>query len=369
MKYKKISITKIVGELGYKDWQKIQQEVNAISGFKSIFTDKELHALTNYKLSKLRRSSYENLHSAEFLLEKRTSACVDSFTIEFSDRVYLWINKQRRSISAFVAVFQCPECEKIYKVDCNPSRYDRKTSLCKKCQKKWLHKFTSYQENYENSMLKTYGVRRPLQDKKIRERMQQTMFDRHGVDFAMQSAEIRKHHAQSMMEKFGRDNFFRGINPLKEFQTFKERGFLSRFELSVSQCCIDIFGTHTLCCQTKKHKFLNVSDQKWYAPDFFDAKRNIIIEFNGDFFHANPEVYVNTTKLFNRGLTFVEIREREEHRFAVLRQHAKHVYVVWEKDWKVQPNVVLVMLKEIRDAYDKNTFVSPEKLLGWQPQQ
>jgi len=265
-------------------------------------------------------------------------------------------------ISRFYAYFICPNCSDYYRVECNPARAHKSTSLCKSCQKKWLHKFLSYRKAYECSMLKKHGVKRPIQSKRIREKMQKTMIKNHGVPFSMQSKEVQKKHAFSVLKNYSRDNYLRNYNTWNCRKKL-DRRVGSKLEQAVASECLNIFGDQSLCVHTKKHKLNHL--KKWYSPDFYDPTHNLIIEINGDFFHANPAVY-DENKIFLRGQTFKELRKDEIQRYEVLKQYS-NVYIVWEYDWKYNKSGVLQMLKEIKHAHDTKTFVSREKLLGWQP--
>jgi hypothetical protein len=66
-------------------------------------------------------------------------------------------------------------------------------------------------------------------------------------------------------------------------------------------------------------------------------------------------------------MKFEEIRTRERERFDVLNTFCDSVYVVWELNWKKDPERVIQILKEIKNAHDEATLFPREKLLGWQP--
>jgi hypothetical protein len=215
-------------------------------------------------------------------------------------------------------------------------------------------------------MLAKYGVTRPYKSGILLEKAQQTMLKRHGAKFSMQVPSIVEKHAKSMIENWGRDNFFRGVNAWEMFSNYplKERGFVSKLETDVANIFLTIFGDDCCSCLTKKHKICH--DGKYYSPDLYDQSRNLIIEVNGDFFHANPDVY-DASKTFNRGLSFDDVRKCEDDRYDVLKKHSKFTYIIWEFDWKNRRDDIIQMLETIKNACDNNTFVQKEKLLGWQP--
>jgi hypothetical protein len=75
---------------------------------------------------------------------------------------------------------------------------------------------------------------------------------------------------------------------------------------------------------------------KYYFLDFYIAELNLAIEFNGDFFHANPKIYESDAKLmwFN-DLTSSDIHKNDEKKLnAIKNDHDIDVIIVWESDYK-----------------------------------
>lgn len=74
---------------------------------------------------------------------------------------------------------------------------------------------------------------------------------------------------------------------------------------------------------------------KLYLLDFFDRRQNKIIEFNGDLWHANPEIFKenDTPNPYERKKTSKEIWEKDQARYAILAEMNYSVLVIWEKDY------------------------------------
>lgn len=65
----------------------------------------------------------------------------------------------------------------------------------------------------------------------------------------------------------------------------------------------------------------------------YDIKhQNCIIEFNGDYWHANPAIYTETAKI--RGKTALEIRNRDMLKLQTAHQCGLRTLVVWESEFK-----------------------------------
>ena len=77
-----------------------------------------------------------------------------------------------------------------------------------------------------------------------------------------------------------------------------------------------------------------------YKIDFLvnDIKR--CIEFNGDNFHANPEIYTSTDtpNPFDHNLTASEIWKRDLERLAFIKQSGYTTLVVWENEFNLDRN-------------------------------
>lgn len=81
---------------------------------------------------------------------------------------------------------------------------------------------------------------------------------------------------------------------------------------------------------------------------------NKIIEFFGDYWHANPDVY-NTddviSKFERHGRSLNEIRRKDSDRVRILEQLGYEVLIVWEADYKRDPETTVKKCKEfLNDA-------------------
>jgi len=86
-------------------------------------------------------------------------------------------------------------------------------------------------------------------------------------------------------------------------------------------------------------------------PDYVLGKH--IIEFNGDFWHANPKIYKENDVLtkFNKTYDIAKnIWDSDTHRLDILRALGFKVLVVWESDYTSDPErTVTECVKFLRD--------------------
>lgn len=73
---------------------------------------------------------------------------------------------------------------------------------------------------------------------------------------------------------------------------------------------------------------------------------NKIIEFNGDFWHANPKLYESTFYNLKTHCTAQEIWNVEYERTKRLLDSGYKVLVIWEFDWINNRETVLLKVKE-----------------------
>lgn len=86
-----------------------------------------------------------------------------------------------------------------------------------------------------------------------------------------------------------------------------------------------------------EHSFaLPYNDAKSYYV--YDIKiGNKLIEYNGDFWHANPAIYDET--FFNKisKKSAIEIWGKEFHKEDVANSHGYQLYRIWESDYRKDP--------------------------------
>lgn len=70
-----------------------------------------------------------------------------------------------------------------------------------------------------------------------------------------------------------------------------------------------------------------------FFVDFYIPEKNVIIEFYGDYWHANPLFYNNTDMIKSRQAS--EIWREDENRIQSIKEYTKcSIIIVWESDYK-----------------------------------
>ena len=355
----------------HTNWDTLLHEINHETGFinlsesnRVIFQALGTIAIDNSNM----QFSYENVRLASYILVQDEKIVCKSIKVlrqntkncGLSKRITLEINGINCLPSNCKAVFICPTCDEEYIVDLIPARcLSRKTSLCKKCQKKILHKTPSYNKNYENAMIAKYGCTRPIQHADILNKMKNTMLSKHGVPYAMQSDIVKQKHADNMERKYGIRNWFQNKNPRTE-------GWISTSNISlIEKKFVDdlIAALYTIDIKIYSYKtrqYVRNCEGIIIMPDVYIPQAKLIIEFYGDYWHANPKIYKDISKLF-LGCTAAEVHNNDAIRIKTLLDNLEEGHiceVIWESDYKKQPNNVIekcvkLIIERINNANTK----------------
>lgn len=87
-------------------------------------------------------------------------------------------------------------------------------------------------------------------------------------------------------------------------------------------------------------------NKHWFFPDITDQRAGIIIEFYGDYFHANPNKY-KSTDVFYHNKTAQQIWDYDEKRQGELESIGYHVIIIWEQDYKNNKEGIFQRLNEL----------------------
>lgn len=118
------------------------------------------------------------------------------------------------------------------------------------------------------------------------------------------------------------------------FVSDMEKEFVEELEKKVG----DIYFTHKTRQMCLWNKIVN-------RPAFYDvacAKRKKIIEFNGDYWHANPEVYESDEMVGKGELSLArDIWEYDAKKIQNARDRGYDILVIWENEWLADKNAVI----------------------------
>lgn len=94
---------------------------------------------------------------------------------------------------------------------------------------------------------------------------------------------------------------------------------------------------------TYKTKQYCVWSHELDAPLFYDAvcsKRKKAIEYNGDYWHANPLLYESSVVIKQTGRTAKEIWDRDQIKIKALTDRGYEVKIIWESEFLENENII-----------------------------
>lgn len=76
--------------------------------------------------------------------------------------------------------------------------------------------------------------------------------------------------------------------------------------------------------------------KKYFFYDFAIIKSNNkkIIEFNGDFWHANPSIYTENWKHKVLNTTAKDLWKKDEYKHNLAKENGFDILIIWEKEWR-----------------------------------
>jgi hypothetical protein len=205
-------------------------------------------------------------------------------------------------------------------------------------------------QKYVETSLKRYGIKNTFQSPKTKETVQK----RYGVDNVFQSQRVidKIQNDEHYLEKYGmtrkkllslrnKDNWKNKTEKekndfiCKSFQSDKacynrthSKGYwISNIELKIEKIFIEnhINYEKQFCIKLgpKKRKFYD-----------FKLTHNILLEINGDYWHANPQSYKSSDILMYKfgKKTAQDIWNKDLEKNEIAKQHGYDVITLWEKD-------------------------------------
>ena len=225
---------------------------------------------------------------------------------------------------------KCPECnEFIFQSSASKSILLRniqicETRVCKSCVKK---------EGRNHFFGKTHS-------KKAKQKISKNRIGKAcGKKNAMSNPKYRKKVSLALKEKYDSGE----LDFLKEIQSKTAKENQSNGKLStapISKAEIEI---------KEKLEFIGFEVESQYhigslRYDLFVKEKNLLIEYNGDYWHCNPEKFEPEYFHKKKSMTAKEIWERDQKKKELAFSEGFNYVVIWEKDFKKDKN------KEINKA-------------------
>jgi hypothetical protein len=235
-------------------------------------------------------------------------------------------------------------------IDLHPSRkgikfWSNGHILSEKDYKSLYYKTKEYRNQYEKSLnenLGTTGLKAPIQYKKIKDKISKTMDDRYGVSWFLERGCHYSAVTMTMQDKFGVDNLF--YSDEWQIKNSRELSFgISKIEQEVVNYIVCFLKEY----YPKESKYsmyygvdvnqASIQDLKrkrTYRVDFLNDKLKVIIDFNGNYWHCNPEMFESEYYHQHKKMLAKDILEQDRIRVESLERIIgfRHL-TIWELDW------------------------------------
>jgi G:T-mismatch repair DNA endonuclease (very short patch repair protein) len=205
-------------------------------------------------------------------------------------------------------------------------------------------KLNTVKDRKKHTLLQIYGVDHPSKSEKIKRQKVEKSIAKYGTVNVFQAEEIKKKSKQSMFERYG---VYHTID-LPHFT--QNNGRRSKLQQKVEK----ILGDYNIPFETEIGKIFRKFDierNEFYSPivDILVENLKLVIEVNGDLWHANPLIYKETDIIqrFRGEMDAKTIWHLDKKRSLQIESFGYTVLVVWESDIK-KPTFVKEFIENIK---------------------
>lgn len=255
---------------------------------------------------------------------------------------------KQQPIATSRVLVRCDECVKA-EWETNYNSYTHKKlgrDVCQSCKNrigitgiKGKQHSTSFKNRQRNRNL---GDKNPAKRPEVREKLSEAL---KGRDVYWLTGKKKPDHARNMRKRML--EIWATDNPLR-------REYIKSFKTAHSSQH-DKFKSWLLLNEFVDFKSESPIEGTKYYVDELDNAHKIVVEYYGDFWHANPNIYEaeDEVNLPGGSVLAEEIWTRDRKRRKCIEQKGYKMLVIWESDFKKDKKKVE---KLIREFYEKNVY-------------
>lgn len=172
-------------------------------------------------------------------------------------------------------------------------------------------------ERMEIKSLAKYGVRHPTQTKDYQDSKKEYYLEKYGVESVSQLPWVQKKSQDTCLERYGIKYpflLYSGFSKVSQELFWK---IYEQLPKELQQECN--------FAELNKERFLNFNG-KYLLYDFCLLSKKIFIEFQGDYWHRNPNLYEATEEN-------IAIWEKDRIKKDVAEENGFQVFYIWESDY------------------------------------
>lgn len=295
--------------------------------------------------------TYKEINGVKYPLMVSYNGMIVTFGEEYLSKNLSRIYNQLNKFTKFA--FQIPDIVYAKAKELGFSTPVTLNNLIKKHGKELgTEKFNAYRkkQSYSNSFeykSKTYGwTKQNYKDFNLSRAVTlDNLIKKYGKEVGTEKFEIYKekqaytNSIDYFIEKFGK-----GAGTEKYLNIIKSK---SKYFSNISQNLFDKLNVEDSMYATKNgEKYFKIKDKRYFV-DFYSESLKLIIEYNGDKFHGNPNIYEKDSKPnpFS-DLTADQLRNKDLSRYNDLRNLGYLVLEVWHSEYKLNQEKVISYLKQ-----------------------
>ena len=80
--------------------------------------------------------------------------------------------------------------------------------------------------------------------------------------------------------------------------------------------------------------------------DLYIPKFNLLVEYNGDYWHCNPKKYESDYLNVKKNKTAKELWEYDAYKLYLAKKNDYNCEVIWETDYKKNKNIILNLIEK-----------------------
>ena len=196
----------------------------------------------------------------------------------------------------------------------------------------------------EQTCLQKYGVTNVFANNDIKEKIQKTCLEKFGTKHASSSEIVRKRVEQTCLQKYGATSSLGNRNVIKKCQEsrFKNSSPTGPTSKLAEECFLEIYNKLPekikVDCRflplTKE--FGKYGNNRYNYYDFVIPSLKFCIEFNGNYWHANPELYEanHIFSYWDNKMTAQEVWNKDKLKYDILINEGFTVNIIWEKNYR-----------------------------------
>ena len=287
-------------------------------------------------------------------------------------------------------------CQEKYGVDNYAKTVECKEAYKLTCQEKYgvdgFSQTEEFKQKFKNTCQEKYGVDGFSQTEEFKQKFKNTTKIKHGTEIFFETEEFKQKSLKTYISKYGVDHIskteefkrkLQDINKKKlqdviiddfeilsygEILTLKHRGCGGVSTISKELFILRKNRNHCGCIicnpmskgyssyELELYKFIKSvykgeiirNSRKIISPyelDIFIPKFNLAIEFNGDFWHANPSKFNRDDDIYYKKAW--EIWNNDKNKRILCEKNNIRLLIVWEDDWLNNQSIIKDGVKDI----------------------